>query len=65
MTRLSNGCTPQQQREYNRQYRRRQAGYREWIDAIANPLGLTREQLTTSANAVRVREALSGEQRRV
>lgn len=58
MTRLPNGCTPEQQREYNRRYRQRQAAYRDWIDSITTPLGITREQLTTSDNAQRVREAL-------
>lgn len=64
MARLPNGCTPEQQREYNRQYRRRLAGYRDWIDAIATPLGLTRDQLTTSTNAERVRESLAESQHR-
>ena len=58
MNRLPNGCTPDQQREYNRRYRTRQARYRDWMDGIATELGMTRDQLATATNAELVACAL-------
>ncbi|OFT77006.1 MULTISPECIES: hypothetical protein [Corynebacterium] len=59
MQRLPNGCTPQQQRQYSKRYRQRQAAQRRWIDGVAAEAGLTREQLLTSTNAKLVAEALN------
>ncbi|MBG9330391.1 MULTISPECIES: hypothetical protein [Corynebacterium] len=43
--RYSNGNTPKQQAEADSRYRAKQRGLRTWVDAVADDLGLTRDQL--------------------
>lgn len=61
MHRHPNGSTPEQQAAADRRYRERQRVQREWIAAVAEEAGISKESLLTPRNAALIAEVLRRE----